>query len=161
MNETETLADFFAGPFANPKFTRRSVSIPGDFRTAWRLSVLTLILSRGRANSLALDHLHVLWWAIRSKTTRELFLRWLNGEKQPDELLVRFDPSLTVTIEMALGEELVCKLPSGPIRLETRGTALANVVNANSEVLTSEKRFLENLPHRITQSQINKLLEWA
>lgn len=159
-NEIESLVEFFDEiPFA-PRFTRRAVNIPGDFRTAWRLTVLAMLLGRGRANALAIEHLHVLWWAIRTPKTRELFLRWLDGEKGPDELLVRFDPSLTVTVDLAIGEGLVTKEVSGSIRLTPKGEALAAAAQTESTVLRIEKAFLESLPRRITQRQIRELLEW-
>ncbi|UCR89931.1 hypothetical protein [Mycetocola spongiae] len=160
-SDIESLIQFFDEIPASPRFTRRAVNIPGDFRTAWRLSVLTMLLARGRANALAIDHLHVLWWAIRTPKTRELFLRWLQGDKGPDELLVRFDPSLTVTVDLAIGEGLVAKETSANIRLTAAGEALAAEAESDENVLRVEKTFLESLPRRITQRQIRKLLEWT
>lgn len=161
MSDLEDLEEFFSSISANPRFTQRSVSIPGDFRTGWRLSVLCLLLTRGRANQLALDHLHVLWWAIRTYTSRALFLRWLDGDKNPDELIVRFDPSLTVTIDLAMGQQLAERTGSGRIKLTPTGEGLATTVNSDPNVLVTEKAFLDNLPRTITQRQISELLEWT
>lgn len=161
MSDIDDLIQFFEEAQALPSFTRRAVSIPGDFRTAWRLSVLCLLVGRGRARSLALDHLHVLWWAIRSPDSRDLFLRWLGGEKSPDELLVRFDPSLTITVDLAQGAGLVSREASGTIRLTATGEALAASTDDEGTVLATEKMFLAALPQRITQRQIRELLEWS
>lgn len=161
MTESKDLDAFFSSIPTNARFTQRAVNIPGDFRTGWRLSVLTLLLTRGRSTSLALDHLHVLWWAIRTPTSRSLFLRWLAGDKSPDEMIVRFDPSLTVTIDLALGQNLTQKTKSGLIKLTTAGIGLANAVNDDTTVLLTEKLFLEQLPKSISQRQISELLEWT
>lgn len=161
MSEVEDLEEFFASIAANPRFTQRSVSIPGDFRTGWRLSILCLLLTRGRANQLALNHLHVLWWAIRTSSSRTLLLKWLRGDKNPDELIVRFDPSLTVTIDLAIGQQLVEKTASGLIKLTSKGGGLADAANSDIEVLVTEKAFLDELPKTITQRQISELLEWT
>lgn len=161
MSELEELDKFFSSVSASPRFVKRAVNIPGEFRTAWRLSVLCLILSRGRARQLALDHLHVLWWAIRSSTSRALFLRWEAGEKSPEEIIVRFDPSLTTTVDLAIGQRLVERTSSGLIKLTSTGAAMAESVASNRGVLEDEKEFLLSLPAKINQRQISELLEWA
>lgn len=162
MNEDiKNLIEFFEEIPSSPRFTRRPVNIPGDFRTAWRVTVLTMLISRGRGSKLAIDHLHVLWWAIRTSKTRDLFLRWNQGDKSPDELLVRFDPSLTVTVDLAIGSGLVAKEPSGTIRLTSAGAEIATSVGNDETVLRVEKDFLNSLPRHITQRQIRELLEWV
>lgn len=160
-DDIENLIEFFEEIPSPPHFTRRPVNIPGDFRTAWRLTVLTMLLSRGRGKVLAIDHLHVLWWAIRTSKTRDLFLRWLQGDKGPDELLVRFDPSLTVTVDLAIGCGLATKEPSGRIRLTSSGVKIAATAENEETVLLIEKVFLSSLPRHITQRQIRELLEWT
>lgn len=160
MSELSDLENFFSALPATPRFTQRAVNIPGDFRTGWRLSVLSLVLARGRARQLALDHLHVLWWAIRTSSSRDLFLRWLDGQKAPDELIVRFDPSLTFAVDLALGQELVERTSSGLIRLTASGQSFADQVDSDPEVLVAEKAFLQKLPRNLTQRQISQLLEW-
>lgn len=161
MSEIDQLREFFDDEAQRPGFTRRASSIPGDLRVAWRLSVLCLLLRRGRANSLALEHLHVLWWAIRSDATRSLLLRWFTGEGEPDEMLVRFDPSLSATLDMAIGHGLAVVSDSGSVKLTAKGAGLADAVLIQNEALVSEKNFLAALPHKITQAQIQSLLEWS
>jgi len=161
MSDIERLREFFSELEARPVFTRRATNIPGDLRIAWRLSVLCLILRRGRANSLALEHLHVLWWAVRSEATRSLLLRWFRGEGRPDEMLVRFDPSLSVTLDMAIGQRLALMTETGGVQLTPEGAALADAVLVQDEALVEEKNFLSELPTRITRTQIQSLLEWS
>lgn len=160
MREVDALRDFFEEVTAKPYFSRRAVSIPGDFRTAWRLSILCLLLQRGRANTLSLEHLHVLWWSIRTAKSRDLLLRWFDGARSPDELLVRFDPSLTVTLDLALGQGLVTRKTSGSIRLATAGVSLATSINEQENLMVVEKAFLAALPANISQRQVQELLEW-
>jgi len=161
MNDVELLDGAFQEIGARARFTRRTVDIPGDSRVAWRLSILCILLQRGRAKTLALEHLHVLWWAVRSNESRNVFLRWFDGDKRPDEFLVRFDPSLTATVDLAIGQKLVVSQASGAVQLTARGVDLASVVGADSEVLAVEKDFLARLPTRITQREIQQLLEWS
>lgn len=159
-SDTELLSDFFGGIESVPQFSKRKSNIPGDLRIVWRLNVLCLILERGRSNKLALEHLHVLWWAIRTGRNRNLFLRWLSGERRPDELLVRFDPSLSVTVDFALGQGLVELTSSRAIKLTVSGLAYAQVANETTQALEVERAFLEELPTNITGRQLQSLLEW-
>jgi hypothetical protein len=161
VNDANELSDFFNSLDAAPRFQRRAENIPGDFRTAWRVTVLCLLLRHCRADSAPVGQLHTLWWAIRSARSRDLFLRWYEGEKSPDELLVRFDPSVDVTIDLAVGAGLVVREASGAIKLADPGRNLADRVGAEDGVLTEEKRFLSSMTRRITQRQIRDLLEWA
>ncbi|MFC3481886.1 hypothetical protein [Kocuria carniphila] len=160
MREIEGLREFFEETTATPRFSRRAVSIPGDFRTAWRLSILCLLLQRGRANTLTLEHLHVLWWSIRTAKSRELLLRWFEGDRSPDELLVRFDPSLTVTVDLALGQGLVSLESNRSVRLANAGASLAKSIHEQEDLMIIEKTFLAALPAKITQRQVRELLEW-
>ena len=160
LDDVAQLRSVFSNSDAVPGFTARAIDIPGDLRVAWRLAVLCVLLRRGRSNSLLLEHLHVLWWAVRSEATRSLLTRWVHGESRPDEVLVRFDPSLTITLDLAIGQGLVAVQGSGALKLTSSGLAFAEEVLAAPEVLKAEKAFLSGLPSRITQRQIQELLEW-
>ena len=160
-SEVDFLREFFGDLQAAPHFTQRATNIPGDLRVAWRLSVLCLLLRRGRANTLALEHLHVLWWAVRSEATRSLLLRWFRGEGRPDEMLVRFDPSLSVTLDLAIGQGLAEVSETGTASLTVNGAALADAVLSQDDALTQEKAFLAALPTRISRQQVQSLLESA
>lgn len=160
MNKLEELQLFFSLAEAKPHFTSRPVNIPGDFRFGWRLALVCLLLSRARGKTLTLRHLHVLWWAIRNVPNRELFLRWMSGEKKPDELIVRFDPTMATTIDLALGEKLVERTTAGHIKLSGAGDAFAKAVLSTESVLQAEKEFLFQIPSNLSQRRINDLLEW-
>jgi len=103
---------------------------------------------------------HVLWWAIRSPRSRSLFLRWQEQDQDPDELLVRFDPSLTATMDLAIGAGLVALDSNVNLLLLPAGKHLAADAWAAQGVLEVEKSFLDALPRRITQKSIRELLEW-
>lgn len=160
MSEVADLAVYFADASRTPRFTRRPAGIPGDLRLSWRLSVLCLILQRGRGSALRPEHLHVLWWAIRSLSTREQLLRWFAENRDPDELLVRFDPALTATLDLALGAGLASRQPSGTIKLTVSGTALVQALRTDPDALQTERQFLDRLPNSLTQTQLKTLLEW-
>lgn len=160
METPNELSEYFDSVDARIQFRTRTEPIPGDFRTAWRVAALCLILRHSRADSAPVEQLHTLWWAIRSEHTRNLFLKWHEGSKSPDELLVRFDPSVDVTIDLTLGAELASREPSGTIKLTPTGKSFADDI-AQGSSLVAERAFLQSLSGRVTQRQIRDLLEWT
>jgi hypothetical protein len=142
------------------RFRRRPDPIPADLRLAWRLSALVLVLHRCRNDTATLQQLHVLTWAIRTSHNRETFVRWANGDKRPDDVIVRYDPSLSRTVDLALGLGLVSRNNKGSIVLTIDGSELASRVENESEALAQEKAFLHHLPRRISQKYINELVTW-
>jgi hypothetical protein len=142
-------------------FGRQPEAIPGDLRASWRLSILCVILMRCRGSKASLQTLHVLWWAMRSRSSRGLFVRWLEGDNRPDDLVVRFDPSLTVTLDLALGAALVTwDSGTSVVTLTAEGKSVAEAAWSDERVLREERAFLRKLPAHITQKSMRELLEW-
>uniref|UniRef100_UPI004040078B hypothetical protein n=1 Tax=Streptomyces sp. DSM 41540 TaxID=3448657 RepID=UPI004040078B len=160
LKSVEALEELFAGRPTKIGFRRRNDSIPGDLRISWRLAVLCLLLARFRAKTARIEHLHTLWWAIRSEATRDLIIRWFNNKPVPDEIIVRFDPSLTKTIDLAVGQGLVESDSNGVVKLTSTGLAMAQAVGVSDDVLADEKGFLESLPRSISQRAMREMTEW-
>lgn len=154
------LEELFGSRSLNIAFTRRNDAIPGDLRISWRLTVVCLLLGRFRADRARSQHLHTLWWAIRSRSSRDLIVRWFEGRPAPDEIIVRFDPSLATTIDLAVGQGLVGVERDGTLKLAASGKGLADSVWADDRVLLDEKSFLEKLPRRISQRAMTEMTEW-
>jgi hypothetical protein len=160
VSAVDDLEKLFAGHKASIGFTRTNDAIPGDLRIAWRLAVLCLMLARFRGKRGRIEHLHTLWWAIRSDESRQLVVRWFDRRPSPDEIIVRFDPSLTATIDLAVGQELIEQQPNGMIKLSPTGQALAETIWNQDGVLLMEKQFLGQLPPSISQKAMKDMTEW-
>lgn len=161
MTTQETVRELFEMLDSKVAFGRQSEAIPGDLRISWRLTILCLILMRCWGTKTSLQTLHVLWWALRSRGSRDLFIRWQEGDNRPDDLVVRFDPSLAVTLDLALGAGLVTwESSSSVVSLTAEGKGLAEKAWENDDVLREERDFLRRLPAHITQKSMRDLLEW-
>jgi hypothetical protein len=160
MLNTEELSDLFSDTHTPLVFSRRPDPIPGDLRHGWRLAELVLVLDRCHASSANVEQLHLLVWAIRSKSTREMVQSWMGGEKAPDEFAVRYDPVLSRTIAIAISCGLVYRKPSQAISLTPNGKSLARSVWSNDEVMAEEKDFLRTFPGKISQKSIRQLMDW-
>jgi hypothetical protein len=159
LSEAEHLQDLMGDLSAGVVFSRRRDPIPGDLRLSWRLSMLCILLHKFWGSKTSLPCLHTMWWATRTSDTRELFLRWHEGRKRPDEILVRYDPSLTLTVDLAVGQELAAVSDAGAILLTPAGKRLAEKVWLEDEVLLAEKSFLLTLP-TLSQRSLGELTEW-
>jgi hypothetical protein len=160
MTERQALKELLDSGSARVVFRDRAEPVPGDLRLAWRLVVLCLILDRSHGSKASMEAAHVLWWAIRSARTRHLFLRWQERDQHPDELLVRFDPSLTATMDLAIGAGLITVDSNVNLVLLPTGKQLAADAWAAEGVLEVEKSFLNALPRKVTKKSIRELLEW-
>lgn len=161
MNTSDQLREFFNSLEGRPQFRRRNESIPGDLRVSWRVSAVCLLLTKGRANSLALEHLHVLWWAIRSTVSQKQVIRAFEGRSQPEDILVRFDPSLSVSLDLALGAGLAERSSTGTMRLTPAGLLLSQNILTSEEAFREEKIFLAQLPAKMTKNQFERILAWT
>ncbi len=160
MNTVNALEELFENTGSSVVFSRRGEAIPGDLRLSWRIPMLCMILQRFRGNKAELEHLHTVWWAIRSKETRKLFTRWFEGVKRPDEVIVRFDPSLSITLDLALGQGFIVAPGSGTIELTSAGDELAKSIWLEEGVFEIEKAFLGVLPRKMTQKLIKEITKW-
>lgn len=160
MNPLEALVDELSQSDALLSFSNRPDPIPGDLRISWRLAMICLIVERSRGRKAGLQGAHVLWWAVRSPANRRQFSRWFKEERAPDEMMVRFDPSLSDSLDLAIGSGLVEIDSNTNIILTDQGLALAQHVLGDVEVMVQEKEFLDTLPRRITKASMERLLEW-
>lgn len=161
MNDLDFLESVFSAIDTPVRFARRPDPVPADLRLSWRLAVLAMILRRCRADTATVQQLHVLSWAIKSTRSRAVFLRWANGEKRPDDVIVRFEPSLSLSIDLASGSGLVTRSSNGRIKLTEKGLLLAEAANKNPNMLSFEKEFLNELPRRVTQRFVSDAVAWA
>jgi len=153
------LEELFSEVPGSLSFRARPDPIPGDLRLAWRLAALSLVLRRCRADTARAAQLHLLVSALRSPTIQGVILRSLSGGVTPNDFIVRFDPSLTRTLNLAVASGLVERTPSLAYKLLPKGSGLAEGVWADQSVMIEEKKFLDRLPRRITQTALRPVLE--
>lgn len=156
-----SVKDFFRLARPSVTFVQRSTPLPGDLRQVWRLATLCLILERAHRGSASMEQIHVLCWAIRSADGRATLLRWFDGDRRPEEVLVRYDPSTSATIDLAVGRGLAALTKSFSVNITANGRELASRIWADEHVMTAEKDFIRRLPNRVTKTAMRQLLEWS
>ena len=151
-------------PFGIPElnaefvFRRRPLPIPGDLRIAWRIGLITLLMSGCcRSGRTRLTRLHVLNWGIRTEYSRDALLAAVNNQRHPDSLLVRFEPFLNRAVDFALGEGLVERSNGAQLQLTEKGWALAAEIEADESVYIIEKQFIDTVRFRLTEKLVDQI----
>jgi hypothetical protein len=141
-------------------FRRRPSAIPADLRPHWRIAVILLILSKGsRGQQASLKKLHVLNWAMKSDQARARFRDYCAGLARPDDVIIRFEPSLDRAVGFAVAEGLVQFEDGRKLSMTDRGRRLAAEID-KSDVLQQEKFFLDEVRAKATETRIESLLNW-
>lgn len=157
-------------------FFRRPTPMPCDVRPVWRMHVLVLLLSQCRGAKAGFEQIHVLNWAIRSPETRMAFLQFIHGKRAPNDIIVRYDPSLNRAVRFAFAEGLVVHHETGSIPIEDgdekrspsyrvilaeKGHNLVAEIKAMDDCFTTEKQFLHEIGAKISQRQVKSLFTWS
>ena len=124
-------------------------------RFIWRLSLLSLILSKCRGQAAKLSTLHALSWALHSSSTRMLARKWWNEPDTADLATLRTDPRLDTTISIAAAEDLVEVSSSGRIELTGRGKEFGALLDGDKNLMAEEKAFLRDLAP-INDTQVSR-----
>lgn len=140
------------------EFRHRPVSIPGDLRTSWRLALIIFILGQSRGQKASLSKLHLLSDALRSSQTIKKLGKILNGELQPSDWRIRVEPALGRALDFAMGERLI-SFENGPsFKLTSKGRQAASILNQRVDLLTTERDFLVNNGHGVSESFVKNLV---
>lgn len=141
-------------------FRQRPISVPGDLRPAWRISVIVLMLRKcclqGRSS---LRRLHVLSWAVRDAVVANALIRAIGGEVPPDTVLVRIEPALNRAVDFAIGEGLIRRQSSDRVELTADGKDFADTILKDTIVLGYEKQFIERIGFKVTEDFVKRMFE--
>ena len=141
-------------------YRQRPISIPGDLRPAWRISVIVLMLRKCcRQGKSSLRRLHVLSWAVRDAEVANALVRAIGGEVPPDTVLVRIEPALNRAVDFAIGEGLIRRQSSDRVELTAEGIDLAETIVNDNIVLGYEKQFVERIRFTVTEDFVKRMFE--
>jgi hypothetical protein len=116
----------------------------------------------GRAGKMSLKKAHVVNWAVRDQSTRDTLLRMISGDRQLEDVVVRFDPAFNRALDLAAGEGLVTmekKTTGLVIELADAGRQFAEALEEHGDCLKKERDFFETVK-KIPEDKIEELLEW-
>ena len=150
----DLLLDAFDRPFT---FQQVAAAVPPEMRPQWRVAMLALILARCRQHRASWKQLHLLNWAIRNSRTRNALRAVAAGDRDPERVVVRFDPALAPAIDLARGAGFVEWKDGRLLVLTPQGEEMASVVERTS-VFAEEIAFLDAMRAHMTQAFADRVL---
>jgi hypothetical protein len=161
MTDPFSQADPFLAALNVPySFEARPEPLPGSLRPQRRVPLLLLLIDKARGGTASWKALHVLSWALRHPSHRELLLALRqNDDELPDRALVRLEPALDRAIDLAVGLGYLETNQRRTFTLTERGRAVVETVRS-SDALAEERAFLDQIGGKVTQREVDRLLEW-
>ncbi|MFO0946454.1 MAG: hypothetical protein U1D30_10970 [Planctomycetota bacterium] len=136
-----------------------------------------LLVDHCWAGRASVQQLQVLDWAIRTPQSRDVFLQFMQGKRAPNQIIVRYDPSLNRAVDFAFAEDLLTirgdqetlffqdeeKKGYGQYRLflARKGRELVAKLKEDEGLFTVEKQFLKSIGRKLTQKQVEILFDWG
>jgi len=139
-------------------FAARPRPVLGSLRPTWRIPTILMLIRRCWGGKASLEQLHVLNWAVRDSRSQGTFLSFIQGEMSPDDAIVRFEPALNRALDFALAQKLVTWTDAKRLTLTNEGLAVLASVDAEEDLLTGEKSFLDQIGTPVSQTMIHRLI---
>ncbi len=152
---------------AKVTFRVRPLPVSCMLRPTYRISLLVLLFDQCTRQQATMLQIQVLNWAIRNPTNRQRFLQFMAEDLRPDDVLVRFDPTLSRAIDFAMGEGVV-EVPTGnddsdnvphrvSMHLGENGKSLLTSIKQMSDVFVIEKNFLASIGRKVSRKAVEAL----
>ncbi|MFB9249960.1 hypothetical protein ACFFWE_17075 [Sphaerisporangium melleum] len=140
-------------------FTRQPDPIPATLRPERRVPLALLLVAKSRGSGASWKALQLLNWAVRDPNNMDLLVALRNSQDMPERPLVRLDPALDRALDLAVGLELLEQKSSRVFQLTASGRRVVEDLN-KTEIFIRERELLALLPGKLTQKEVQRVLEW-
>jgi hypothetical protein len=120
------------------------------------MALVCLIVDACWGKRASWHQLHVMNWASRTPLARATYERLHQLQAKPDDVVVRYDPSLDAAIDLALGERLLERRGGETFALTDPGKEVVKSVSDNG-ALAEEREFLVRV-RPVKQSFVEQLI---
>ncbi|MEU5786189.1 hypothetical protein ABZ754_00480 [Micromonospora purpureochromogenes] len=141
------------------EFVHQPDPVAAGMRPKRRVPLLLLLTAKSRGNRLSWKGVHLLSWAVRSTEHMDLLLTLEAGYDVPDLPIVRIEPAMDRAIDLALGLGFLTALNGRSFQLTPLGVELVREIE-RSAAFFAEREQLARLRGKLTQIQVERLLEW-
>src|SRR2546421_1674062 len=126
----EQVDDLLRAPYS---YSQRPRPVPADGRPLWRVPYVLLLVRTCRQEVASLVQLHVLNWALRSSGGVKQLARFLAGDLEREDPVVRYEPALDRAVALAGGLGLLV-FEKKLWRLTDKGRSLLEELNRDSRL---------------------------
>ena len=139
-------------------FNAKPDAVPFNYRTSYKIGQLCLILSIccGRKGC-SYFKLHMIAMSLCTKQEM-LSLKNFTDNVFNSYTLVRFDPAVNRAVKYAIADGVMLQQVNGLFKLTTKGKSFADAIKKESDLMVSEKYFLNDLSNKLTEDKIKNLM---
>ena len=142
----------------NITFSKKPISIPVDYRPAYKIVQICLILKYvcvGEKSSLL--KFHLISWAFKSIANRQILLTFITDPTNSELSVWGIEPTLNRALHIAVADNF-CSYKNGNYKLESKGLEFAKKIENDGDTLLDEIALLKQIGKRgITEKSIQNL----
>lgn len=142
----------------NITFSKKPISIPADYRPAYKIAQICLILKYaciGEKSSLL--KFHLISWAFKSIENRQALLSFITDPSKSDLSVWGIEPTLNRALHIAVADEF-CSYKNANYKLENKGLEFTKKIEEDGDILIDEIALLKQIGKRgITEKSIQDL----
>lgn len=142
----------------NITFSKKPISLPADYRPAYKIAQICLILEYsciGKKSSLL--KFHLITWAFKSIENRQTLLNFISNPQNSDLSVWGIEPTLNRALHIAVADNF-CSYQKANYKLEEKGLEFIKKIEENGDILADEISFLKQIGKRgITEKTIQDL----
>lgn len=138
------------------QFTSRPSSVPFQYRTSYKLGLISLIIRNcSSRNSCSNLKLQLICTSYMTREQQDELIEILDLRKAPT--ISRLDPAVDRAIDFGIADGLFEISSNGKIMLSTIGMMLANNIIEDEKLFNDEKAFLMRIGKKLTEDAIERM----
>ncbi len=149
------MSDYF---IKNITFAKKPISLPADYRPAYKIAQICLILKYaciGEKSSLL--KFHLISWAFKSIENRQTLLSFISNPKSSDLSVWGIEPTLNRALHIAVADKF-CSYENANYQLENKGLEFTKKIEDDGDILIDEIALLKQIGKRgVTEKSIQDL----
>lgn len=142
----------------NITFSKKPISLPADYRPAYKIAQICLILKYsciGEKSSLL--KLHLITWAFKSIENRQTLLNFISNPNNSDLSVWGIEPTLNRALQIAVADKF-CSYQKASYKLEEKGFEFFQKIEEDGDILIDEIALLKQIGKKgITEKSIQDL----
>ena len=147
----------------NITFSKKPISVPADYRPAYKIAQVCLILKYaciGEKSSLL--KFHLISWGFKSIENRHTLLTFISDPLNSELSVWGIEPTLNRALHIAVADNF-CSYQKANYKLEEKGIEFIKKIEEDGDILTDEIALLKQIGKRgITEKSIQNLTnKWA
>ena len=139
-------------------FDAKASAVPYNYRISYKIALICAIIGKccGKKGCSAIK-LQMINAATTSKKARVELFKLIDNPFTTETTIIRFDPSISRAINLAIADEIIFRQSNGLYRLRDKGKALLNEIYKDEETFIVEKQLLFDLSNKLTEDIIDRI----